>query len=308
MQKTTLRSLEEQRNEPLAISLMLLAVLLFALLDSSVKFIGSSLGVPIAMIMWLRFAGHVALNTAYLGTHGSMLRPNKPLIQFLRSCCMLGATAFNFAAVQYLQLDQSITIFFLTPLIVASLAGPFLGEWVGWRRLLAILVGFAGVIVVMRPGFGGIHWAVLLSFGATLSYALYSLATRYLAAHDPIETTLFWTPMVGVVATAPFAYASWEWSADPFTWAMLAALGVFGFLGHLMHVKAHRLAPAPVLSPFTYSSLIWMVILGYLLFGDLPDAWTLTGGAIVIGSGLYLFYRERQTAMARARGTAHSAP
>ena len=137
------------------------------------------------------------------------------LLQVFRSVIMVVTTAFNFLALSYLQLDQTVTIFFLTPLAVVALAGPLLHEWVGWHRVVAILAGFLGVLIVMHPGFGTLHWAMLLSLAATLGYALYNLATRYLAAYDPPEVTQTYTPLAGVVIMAPFALAAWQWPQDP---------------------------------------------------------------------------------------------
>jgi drug/metabolite transporter (DMT)-like permease len=190
--------------------------------------------------------------------------------------------------------DQTATIFFLTPLVIAALAGPILNEWVGWRRLVAILTGFFGILIVMRPGFGWIHWAVLFSLGATLSYALYSIATRYLAAHDDARVTQFYTPLAGMIIMAPLAYIEWVWPSSPLIWALFIWLGVAGAFGHWLLIQAFRFASAPVLAPFIYVNLIWMTSLGYFVFGDIPDIATVAGGAVVVGSGLYLLYRERR--------------
>lgn len=280
------------------IGLMCAAVVMFSVLDATAKYLVGPKEIPVAQIVWARFFFHVLLTFVVLGPLATprLMRSTKPWHQWLRGLLLLGATGFNFAAVKYLQLDQTVTIFFLTPLLVAALAGPLLGEWVGWRRLMAILTGFIGVILVMRPGFGGIHWAVAFSFAATASYALYNITTRYIAAHDSHEVTQFYTPLAGLVLTSPFALAAWVWPADWQTWALLFSLGLTGGFGHWVLIHAHRCAPAPVLAPFVYVGLISMTILGYLIFGDVPTWWTLAGGAIVIGSGLYLFYRERQKA------------
>ena len=280
-----------------AIWLMCWAVVLFSLLDATAKYLVGPLKMPLMQVVWVRFFSHFLLSLVVFGPLilPRLVRSARPGQQVLRSLCLLGATAFNFAALIYLQLDQTVTIFFLTPLLVAGLAGPLLGEWVGWRRLMAILAGFLGVILVMRPGFGGIHWAVLFSFAATLSYALYNISTRYMSAHDPAEVTQVFSPVAGMVAIFPFALAVWQWPADLLTWVMLVSLGVTGGFGHWLLILAHRHAPAPVLAPFVYVGLIFMVILGYVMFGDIPTLWTLAGGAIVIGSGLYLLYRERHT-------------
>jgi drug/metabolite transporter (DMT)-like permease len=207
---------------------------------------------------------------------------------------MVVTTAFNFIALRYLQLDQTVTIFFLTPLLVAALAGPLLHEWVGWHRMLAIVAGFFGVLLVMHPGIGTVHWAMLLALVATFGYALYNLATRYLAAFDPPSVTQTYTPLAGVLILAPFALGAWHWPQGAGQWVLLASLGFWGGLGHWLLILAHRSAPAPVLAPFIYLGLIWMSAAGFLVFGDLPTLWTLSGAAVVILSGLYLLARERK--------------
>ena len=293
--------MEQQEHNPhafKAIALICGAGLCFCLLDASVKYLSARTDLPMTQITWLRFAGHVVLTAVLIGPAAlpRIVRTTKPLLQWLRSGFMLAATLFNFVAVTYLRLDQTATIFFLTPLLVAALAGPLLNEWVGWRRFLAILTGFAGILIVMRPGFGWIHWAVLFSFGATLSYSLYAISTRYLAAHDSAVVTQFYTPIAGFIAIAPLAVMEWQWPQSTMVWALLAWLGIAGGGGHWLLIQAYRFAPAPVLAPFVYVNLIWMTSLGYLVFGDVPDIATFAGGAVVIGSGLYLLYRERRKA------------
>ncbi len=280
----------------LGISLMIGAILCFSLLDTTAKVLSDIALLPVLMIIWMRFAVNVALNVVMLGPQRlpALMETSKPLLQILRSIFMMGATMFNFFAVSYLQLDQTITIFLLAPLIVAGLAGPLLGEWVGWRRMLAIIVGFAGVILVMRPGVGGVHWAIGLSFGAAACYALLNLCTRYMARHDPPDVTTFYTPLAGFVITTPFAFLVWETPDVWWHWVGLVSLGISGGIGHWLLVHAYRFAPAPTLAPFVYTGLLWMIILGYLIFGDVPDLWTLAGGAVIVGSGLYLLYRESQ--------------
>ena len=170
---------------------MALATICFAGLDSTAKYLVGIEGVPVAEVTWFRFAGHVVFSALVLWplAFKPSLRSEKPVVQIVRSALMVVTTGFNFVALRYLQLDQTVTIFFLTPLLVAALAGPLLGEWVGWHRMLAIVAGFLGVLLVMHPGFGTVHWAMLLVLVATFGYALYNLATRYLAAFDPPEVT-----------------------------------------------------------------------------------------------------------------------
>jgi drug/metabolite transporter (DMT)-like permease len=213
-------------------------------------------------------------------------------LQAGRSLLLLASTALNFIALQYLQLTETVSIMFATPLLVALLAGPLLGEWAGPRRLAAIGVGFLGVLVVTRPGFG-LHPAAFLSLTGAVCYALYSIATRVLAGSDSSATTMFYSGLAGVLLVAPVVPWVWSVPASGLVWLMMIVLGAMGAFGHWLLILAHARAPAPVLAPFIYTQIIWMIALGFLVFGDLPDGWTLAGSAIVIASGLYLLYRER---------------
>ena len=173
----------DARHRLKAIGLMALATLCFAALDSTGKYLIVKEAVPVAQVTWLRFVGHVVFSAVALWPFAfkPSLRSAKPVLQILRSVLMVVTTGFNFLALRYLQLDQTVTIFFLTPLLVAALAGPLLNEWVGWHRVVAIAAGFIGVLLVMHPGIGSVHWSMLLALVATFGYALYNLATRYLA-------------------------------------------------------------------------------------------------------------------------------
>jgi drug/metabolite transporter (DMT)-like permease len=160
----------DDRDRVKSIGLMVLATLCFAALDTTGKYLIVKEGVPVAEVSWLRFVGHVVFSAVVLWPFAlkPSLRSAKPMAQILRSVLMAATTALNFLALRYLQLDQTVTIFFLTPLLVAALAGPLLNEWAGWHRMLAIAAGFAGVLLVMHPGIGTVHWAFLLALGATL--------------------------------------------------------------------------------------------------------------------------------------------
>lgn len=278
-----------------AITLMCVAVTLFSCLDTTAKYLGAHAGISTAQIVWVRFIGQAALMAAILGpwTIPSLLRTNKLGLQIIRSFLMVACTACNFLAVKYLRLDQTVAIAFLAPLVVAALAGPFLGEWVGWRRMLAILVGFAGILIVVRPGFTEVHWAFGVSFLSMLSYAFFMLLTRKLSTFDPPLVTLFYALLAGCVLSAPFAFNAWVWPSSALQWLQLASLGAFGGLGHYLLILAYRLAPASSVSPFLYFQLLSMVSLGYLVFGDVPDHWSLLGSLVVIASGVYLVNRER---------------
>ncbi len=279
------------------ILLMCASSIPFSALDATVKYLAANVGVPVAQIIWVRFIMHVVFSAIVIGPRKlpDTVRARKPMLQVLRSVFLLGATGFNFYALKYLQLDQTMTIFFLAPFVVAGLAGPILGEWVGWRRMLAILFGFAGVLLVMRPDVDGVHPAYILAVCAALSYGCYNIATRYLTSLDSSETTQLYSPVAGLVAFAPAALLAWEWPQDAFTWFLLFSLGASGGFGHWLLIIAHRYAPASTLAPFVYFGLISMVIMGYLVFGDLPTIWTLSGGFVVVSAGLYLLYRERRS-------------
>jgi drug/metabolite transporter (DMT)-like permease len=291
---------EAQRDRLKAIGLMVIAVGLFSGLDTAAKFLATRKGLPIAEIVWARFIGQFVLLLMFVPLLGVMsakalFTTSRLKLQVVRSVLMVATTAFNFLALKYLRLDQTITIVFLAPLMVALLAGPLLGEWVGWRRMVAILVGFAGVLIVVRPGFSAFHPAVIYSLLAMLAYALFMLLTRYMAAFDPPLVTLFYSMFVGAFFGAPLAIAAWVQPPDALSWLLVGSLGILGGAGHYLFIHAYRLAPASAIAPFLYLQLLTMVAFGYGVFGDLPDLWTLAGSAVIVASGVYLFHRERVT-------------
>lgn len=280
-----------------AIGLMFAAVTLFAALDTSAKYLATHSEMPIVQIVWSRFTVQFLLMLTLLSSLplSALFATRKLKWELLRSLMMAGTTGCNFLALQYLRLDQTITVVFLAPLVVALLAGPFLGEWVGWRRLIAILVGFVGILIVVRPGFHSLHFAFVFAFGTMLTYATFMLLTRYLAAYDTPLAMLFYSILIGTAGLAPFALWQWVWPATIGQWALLSILGVLGGTGHYLFIHAYRLAPASILSPFLYVQLISMVAFGYFVFDELPDIWTLIGSGVIIASGVYLLHRERIT-------------
>jgi drug/metabolite transporter (DMT)-like permease len=200
---------------------------------------------------------------------------------------------FNFMALRHLQLAETTTISFAGPFVVAGLAGPMLGEWIGPRRWAAIAVGFIGVVIVTHPGPQGFQPAVLLSIGSMLCNAFYLLLTRELAPTDSAEGLLLYPAIAATLVMAPVALPDAVWPPNLLIGVLLVAIGVLGAIGHWFLILAHRHAPAASLAPFVYFQLIWMTTLGYLVFGDLPHGLTLVGAAIIIASGLYILYRQR---------------
>ena len=285
-----------------AIALMCTAVTLFSCLDATAKHLVMFANLPTAEVVWLRFVGQALLMTAILGPNAlpDLLRTQKLPLQILRSCLMAATTTFNFIAVQYLRLDQTVAIAFLAPLVVAALAGPILGEWVGWRRMIAIFVGFLGVLIVVHPGVSSVHWAFGVAFLSMLCYAFFMLVTRKLSPFDPPLVTLFYALLVGAIGGAPIAFAHWVWPEHAWHWLQLLSLGAFGGLGHYLLILAYRLAPASSVSPFLYFQILSMVALGYFAFGNVPDHWSLLGSAVIIAAGIYLVYRERPASQEKA--------
>ena len=275
------------------IALMCVAVVLFACNDAVAKYLNGYM--PTVQVVWARYMAAFVLALAMSNPIGrpQIMRTSRPWLQLGRSTLLLASTALNFFALRYLQLDQAIAIIFSTPFIVAALGGPILGEWIKWRRWAAIIVGFCGVLLVARPGAGGIHPAALLSAMGAVCYAVYSIMTRILSRSDSNETTNFYSNLVGAVLVSIVVPFVWTPQSDPTIITLMCAMGLFSGLGHYLLIVGHRLAPASVLAPFIYTEIVWMIGLGYLIFGDVPNSWTLGGAAVVTASGLYLLYRER---------------
>jgi drug/metabolite transporter (DMT)-like permease len=280
------------------IALMCGALFCFACLDAIAKWLTPQVG-PLPTT-FARYLSSVALVFVFINpwTQPGVMRTAKPWMQWARSLMLFCSTIANFLALQHLQLTQTMSIMFLAPLLVALLAGPMLGEWIGARRLAAIAVGFIGVLIVTRPGFGAVHPAALYSVCGVVCYALYALLTRMLAGHDSTATTMVYSGLAGLALLAPVMPFVWQWPQTGLVAAMMVLIGAFGAFGHWLLIIAHRRAPAPILSPFIYTQMIWMIAFGWFVFGDWPDRWTFTGAGIVIASGLYLLHRERITGRA----------
>ncbi len=294
---TTARDVALARHIRLVgVALMCGAVFCFACLDVMAKYL--TVSVDVVEIVWARYVGAfvLALLLSNPMRRPALMRTGRPFLQVGRSLLLLGSTVFNVLSFKYLQLDQAIAIMFSTPFMVAAVAGPILGEWIGPRRWAAIAVGFLGVLIVTRPGFGAIHPAALATVASALCYSLYLITTRLLSRSDSDETTLFYSNLVGALVMTPIVPLVWVTPQSATILALLIGIGLVGGIGHYLLILAHRRVPAAVLSPFIYTQIVWAVGFGYMVFGDLPNAWTVAGSAIVILSGLYLLHRERQKA------------
>lgn len=277
------------------IGLMCVALALFSILDTTAKYMASVVQLPVAQVVWMRFVSQFVLIVMVAGAIAipRLLTTRRLKHQLARSLLMLCSTVLNFLALRHLRLDQTQTVYFLAPFTVTLLAGPLLGEWVGWRRMCAILVGFCGILVVVRPGYAEFEPALVFAFGSMLCYSGFMLLTRYLSTYDAPEVTLFYSLIAGTVCMAPFAIQEWVWPTEMRIWLLLVSMGFWGGIGHYIFIIAYRHAPASTLAPFIYLGLISHTAGGYLVFGQAPDEWTLAGAAIVIASGVYLLHRER---------------
>lgn len=302
--KPTPFPVETTRQRYKSIVMILCAVICFTIIDTGAKWLTPRLGV--VETVFVRYLSGLIWILPFLNPWRvpGLLKSEKPVLQVARGALLLICTGLNFIALQYLQLSQTVSIGFMAPLLVSLLAGPLLGEWAGPRRLVAIGIGFFGVLVITRPGMGVIHPAALLSVIGMVSYACILLMTRRLSATDSPETTMFYSSLLGVVILLPFVVPVWVTPPDLLSWAIIAAVGFGSAGGHWMLIQAQRFTAAPVLAPFLYTQIIWMVATGYLFFGDVPDIWTLVGALIVIASGLYLLHRERVRAQERRQGQA----
>jgi drug/metabolite transporter (DMT)-like permease len=284
---------EESADRLRGIALLCLSVMTFTLLDTSAKYAAHF--VPTLEIVWARYALSLLFAAVVLRPWRDLAAyvTHRPVVQTARALFLLGSTSLNFIAIQYLQLSETVSITFAMPLIVTAFAGPVLGEWAGPRRWAAVIVGFVGVIVVVHPSPATFQPAALLSVCAAFCNAGYALTTRSLSATDSSEGMLIYGSLLATILLAPpIPFVA----VMPPTWLVAGALvmtGLMGGIGHWWLILANRYAPATVLAPFNYTQIVWMVLSGYLAFGDIPDATTLIGAAIIIASGLYILYRDQ---------------
>jgi drug/metabolite transporter (DMT)-like permease len=273
------------------ILLIILSGILFAGLDAGAKHL--MVVYPILQIAWGRYLFQLVLVPFIVGgvRPRYMLRTRRPVLQVLRGLLLMGATLTFFVAITYIPLADSAAIGAVAPLMVTALAIPLLGEKVETRRWTAVIIGLLGALIIIRPSFGTAHWATMMPLGTALCYALYQIVTRILAASEPPVTTFLYTAIVGIVlfsVAAPFVWVP----MSGFDWLVMIGVGMLGGAGHYCIIQAMRRAQASVLAPIGFIQLIWVTLAGYLVFGDFPDMYTITGAAIVVSSSIYVFYRE----------------
>lgn len=283
----------ETQRPGLAVLLMLLAMFAFAAMDGVSKALAQH--IPIPQILWVRylcFATFAAIMLRGPGLGATLRQTRQPWLQLNRALLIIVENGLFVLAFTMMPLADMHAIAAASPLIVVALSVPLLAEKVGMRRWLAVLAGFAGVLVIVRPGFQTLDWRFAIAVTATLLWALYQIFVRMCARTDSSDTTWAWTAIVGLVATSAIGPFVWIWP-DLRGWVLLLAIAALGTLSHLALIKALSYAEAGGLQPYGYTLLVWAAVIGFVMFGDVPDAWTIAGAAIVIASGLYAWHRER---------------
>lgn len=296
-----------QRAAPLSAILLIFATgFLFACLDAGAKYLVLS-GMSALFVSWARFAGHLVLVLLLFRSwrNPGLFHVRSLPLQILRGLFLFGSTIFNFLALKTLQLAETQSIFFFAPMAITALAGPLLGEWAGWRRWLAVLVGFAGVLVITRPGYQAFELGHVFALCATGSYSFYVIMTRRMGATETPESLIFYSALTPAVLMAPVAPFTASMPAGLPHWLILTALGFLGGFGHWLLIKAYRQATTTALAPYPYLQIVWMVLFGYLVFGQLPDGWTVAGAAVIVASGLYIVHREHRLRL-RERSFPHA--
>ena len=272
---------------------MILALGTFSLLDTTAKYLSRYYPVPV--IVWARYALNLALLGAFLiaTRRTGVWRAKRPGIQLARGLLLATATLFFFTSLSVLPLAEASAIGFVMPLFVVALAVPMLGERLDMARLIAILVGLAGALVIVRPGSGVFTWYALLPIGMAICTALYQVLTRMVAGVDKPFTSLLYGSLVGAVALSLVVPFFWRSPQGLWHWSLILLMGLFATLGHLALIRAFDHAGASLLAPFTYTQLVWAILLGWIVFGNFPDGWSLAGMAIIVVAGLYVANRQR---------------
>jgi len=274
-----------------AITFNLLAWVMLPIMDGFAKYLSADL--PVLQITWARYFFTVAftLPIMFFFFRENLVWTDKPKLQFIRGLILLTANICFFYAISIIPLAKALTLAFVAPLIVTAFSPIFLGERVGYRRWSAVIIGFIGSLVVMRPGFVEINLASLAALGTGIMYGFYLIITRKLSTSDSPLLTLLLTGVVGAIIISiimPFV-----WVKPTFNqWSMMAAIGIFASIGHLFIILSLKYADASKLAPFSYFEIVTNIIIGYYFFGDFPDNWTFLGLFIIVFSGIYISRRE----------------
>ena len=285
----------------LAIGLVLLAHLVFVAADGASKHLTTDMSTP--QIVWLRYGIVVLLLVPVVWYRRAEhpFRTTQPALHLLRGMMIVASSVLFVWALQHLPLELCTAIGFVSPFFVTALSVPFLGESVGVRRWVAVGLGFVGVLLILRPSGVAFQWPMLLPLMSSFCWAVSLILIRRMRGSERALTIMVYSSLVGWIASAPLALPLWR-PPDAFEWLLLTAIASFSALGQYLVIHAFIMASASTLAPFSYSSILWAVLIGLLVFGTFPDAPTLAGTSILIGAGLYVWHRERVRATSATGG------
>ena len=275
------------------ILLLIASVTCFGIVDGISKVLIDTQSFGQVVLARYALALPILLLATHPGKWKNLFHTRLVALQIIRGLIPVVIGGSMILAVKYLPLADATVILFAGPFLVLALSGWLLGEWVSWASWVAVAVGFLAAIVVARPGFSGLSQYTVFPVIAAVFYAGFQLLTRRLgAAGEPPTTTLAWTLAIGIIIGLPLAIANWVPQTLE-TWALCFCLGVVFGLAQLWLAQAFSLAPANLLTPFSYFQILSAVVFGFLVFHDIPDYWTLIGIALIVGAGLYVFGRNR---------------
>jgi drug/metabolite transporter (DMT)-like permease len=274
------------------IALMLASTVFLGTSDVTAKYLSATL--PSIEIAWIRFLSFALIMVPAMlpGSPLYALHTKRPGLQLMRGAALLGSSLFFISGLRYLPIAEASATGFVSPLFVTALSIVFLGESVGVRRWLATAVGLIGVLIILRPGSGAFHPAAFFPIVSALAWACTLIMTRMLSGRERAITTMTYSSIAGVCilsALVPFVWVAPSWHDIAFG----VFIGIASTAGQWIVVLAFRYADASVLAPFSYTQLLWVSVLGFIIFGEVPDAWTVTGAVFIVGSGLYTAHRER---------------
>ncbi|MDO5656906.1 MAG: DMT family transporter [Paracoccus sp. (in: a-proteobacteria)] len=271
------------------ILLLLGGIFTFTLMDATAKYLGQFY--PTGQIVWARFAGNLVLVLLILrGRVPVLMRSAQPWLQLARAVTGLASAVLFISSLQYIGLAEATAIMDINPVLITLGAALFLGEPIGWRRILGIAVAFLGAMIIIRPGQGVFHPAAILPLLGAFTYAANALLTRVLRG-DAMATSILWTCFVGTGLTSLVLPFVWQPVAVAHLWAFVL-IGMLGALAHALLIRAFALAEAAAIAPFGYTGLIWAGLWGWLFWGVLPDLWTVIGAGVIVAAGLYVWARE----------------
>lgn len=279
----------------LGIALVLLAWMFFSGTDTSAKWLVLA-GLPPLQLAFMRYFVSLVMSLGVGLKRGVLFEwstGREMTLVLVRGGLLVTATLLNFIALQYLPLSVTSSILNSSPIILTALAVPLLGERVGPFRWVAVLVGFLGVLIVIRPFGAAFHWAALLMVVNAFALALFAILTRKLSGSISTQTMQIYMGALGSTVLLPGALMTWQTPDSAFGWVLLVGVGFLAWVGHEIFGRAHAFADASVLMPFSYAFILYLTLAGYLVFGTVPDTSTLIGAAIIVGSGLVIWWREQ---------------